>query len=69
MNLVTTPFFIILLNGSPTRVFQVARGIRQGDPLSPFVFILMVEGLSRLIKTQSENGELRGIKIHEEMEA
>ena len=29
----------------------------------------MVEGMSRLIKTQSENGELRGIKIHEGMES
>ena len=69
MNLVTTSFFIILLNGSPTHVFQASRGIRQGDPLSPFLFILMAEGLSRLIKTQYENGELRGIKIHEGMDA
>ena len=68
MNLVTTPFFSILLNGAPTRVFQSSRGIRQGDPLSPLLFILMEEGLSRLIKTQDENEELRGIKIHEGMD-
>ena len=69
MNLVTTLFFSILLNGSPTRVFQASRGIRQGDPFSPFLFILMAKGLSRLITTQAENGELRGIKIHEGMDA
>ena len=68
MNLVTTPFFSILLNGTPTRVFQPSRGIRQGDPLSPFLFILMAEGLSHLVKTQAENGELHGIKIHEGMD-
>ena len=69
MNLVTTLFFSILLNASPTQVFQVTKGIRQGDPLPPFLFILMVECLSRLIKNQFENGEMRVIKIHEGMEA
>ena len=67
MSLVTTPFFNILLNGSPTHVFQPSHGIRQGDPLSPFLFILMAEGLSRLILTQAERGELRGLRIHDGM--
>ena len=67
MSLVTTPFFNILLNGSPTSVFQPSRGIRQGDPLSHFLFILMAEGLSRLILTQEERGELRGLRVHDGM--
>ena len=69
MNLVTTPFFSILLNCSHTYCFQVSKGIRQGDPLSLVLFVLMAEGLSRLIKSLFENGELRGIKIHEGMDA
>ena len=49
MGLVTTPFFNIVLNGSPTITFHPTHSIRQGDPLSPFLFILMAEGLSHLI--------------------
>ena len=50
LDLVTTPFFYILLNGSPTNLFKPSQGIRQGDILSPFIFILMAEGLIKLIQ-------------------
>ena len=49
MGLVTIPFFNIILNGSSTITFHPTHDIRQGDPLSPFLFILMAEGLSHLI--------------------
>jgi hypothetical protein len=39
------------------------RGLRQGDPLSPYLFILATEGLSALIKQSIGRGDLHGIKI------
>jgi hypothetical protein len=39
------------------------RGLRQGDPLSPYLFILVAEGLTALINKAVANGELHGVKI------
>jgi len=53
----------ILVNGSPSEIFSPSRGLRQGDPLSPFLFILMMEGLGRSIKQAKDMGKLRGLQI------
>jgi hypothetical protein len=60
---ITSPSFSILLNGSPYGHFKPGRGLRQGDPLSPFLFILGSEVISRLFLRQESRGLLSGIKI------
>jgi hypothetical protein len=64
-NVVSTTFFSILVNGSPSATFQASRGLRQGDPLSPFLFILVAEGLGKTLKTQQSGGDLRGLDPHD----
>jgi hypothetical protein len=55
--------FSILLDGSPFGKVFPHRGLRQGDPLSPFLFILGTEVLSRLIMKEEAAGIIHGIKI------
>ncbi|XP_058775361.1 uncharacterized protein LOC131649626 [Vicia villosa] len=50
----------ILVNGSPTRDFEVFKGLRQGDSLSPFLLLLVAEGLSGMVKVESSLGEFMG---------
>eukprot|EP00253_Pinus_taeda_P029368 PITA_29368 len=64
MSLITSSHFSLLVNGFPSRPFKPSRGIRQGDPLSPFLFVIMAEGLGRHIKQALQSNHLRGISIH-----
>lgn len=40
----------VLVNGSPKKEFGVGKGLRQGDRISPFLFVLVAEGISMLVK-------------------
>ena len=60
---ITSSFFSILINGSPFGLFNLEHGLRQGDPLSLFLFILGLEVLSRLLIHQESQVLLKGIKI------
>jgi DNA-directed RNA polymerase subunit F len=60
---ISSSSFSILLNGSPFSRFSPKRGIRQGDPLSPFLFILGSKVLSRLMFREESLGNIRGLKI------
>ncbi|KAI3506473.1 hypothetical protein L1887_28832 [Cichorium endivia] len=56
----------ILVNGSPTKEFSMEKGVRQGDPLSPFLFIMVMEGLNVVMKEARIKGLFTGIKIPHE---
>ncbi|KAM2667956.1 hypothetical protein EV2_019583 [Malus domestica] len=53
----------ILVNGTPTGCIVPQKGLRQGDPLSPFLFLLCTEGLSMLLRKGLEQGALHGFKF------
>lgn len=63
MSCVTTVSYSILLNGSPSHIFNPTRGLRQGDPLSPYLFILCAEALSALILQAESHGSLHGARV------
>ncbi|XP_057443227.1 uncharacterized protein LOC130735144 [Lotus japonicus] len=63
MNCVCTASFSVLLNGRPGVSFTSSRGLRQGDPLSPYLFILCAEVLSGLLLQAQENQAIHGIRI------
>ena len=57
---ITTVRFSIIVNGSPIGLFGSSYGLRQGDLLSPLLFLLIMEVLSRMLKKTEDCGLLRG---------
>ena len=56
MECVTSTSFSVSVNGSLHGFIRGRKGLRQGDPLSPFLFVLCLEYFSRTIKSATENG-------------
>ncbi|KAJ9560212.1 hypothetical protein OSB04_005372 [Centaurea solstitialis] len=54
----------VIINGSPTKEFTMGKGVRQGDPLAPFLFILAVEGLTVALKEAQQASLVRGVRIN-----
>ncbi|XP_026410754.1 uncharacterized protein LOC113305978 [Papaver somniferum] len=62
---ISTSNISILINGSPSSTFSPTRGIRQGDPLSLFLFLFVMEAFSRLLQLNVDSGCLSGIRINQ----
>ena len=63
MECVRTVSYSILVNGEPKGLINPTRGIRQGDPFSPFLFLLCMEGLHGLITKVAREKEINGFSL------
>ena len=60
---IAKPWIAPLVNGKPTNYFQAMMGFKQGCPLSLFLYIMMVDALSRKIAAEKKVGTIPGIRI------
>ena len=60
---VKTVTYSILVNGELKGLIHPSRGLRQGDPLSLFLFLLCTEGLHGLIKNAASKGDINGFSL------
>ena len=59
--LVSSASFSVLVNGSPSSFFKASKGLRQGDPISSVLFIILIECLGRFIDGLVLRGDFVGL--------
>lgn len=52
-----------MLNGQPHGLISPTRELRQGDPLSPYLFLLVIEGLHAIFRKAEEKGDISGVSL------
>ena len=60
---VSSVSYAVLINGSPSQFFSASRGLRQGDPISPLLFLLVMEVFTRMLRAASSAGLLAGFSV------
>ncbi|GKV45602.1 hypothetical protein SLEP1_g52666 [Rubroshorea leprosula] len=63
MECLSSSMVSVLVNGSPTRQFTISRGLQQGDPLSPLLFLIIAEGINGLVLNVVDKGLLEGVEV------
>lgn len=66
MECITMVSYSILINGEPTDIIQPSRGLRQGGPLSPYLFLICSEGLHGLLQKEADVSHICGVSICKE---
>ncbi|KAH9709496.1 putative reverse transcriptase/RNA-dependent DNA polymerase [Citrus sinensis] len=67
MSCITTTCFSVLINGNPVGLIKPERGLRQGCPLSPYLFILCAEAFSNLLNQAEREQKIRGLKFAQDI--
>jgi len=65
MKCVSSLSYQVRVNGELTNEITPTQGLRQGDPLSPYLFLICAEGLSSLLNSAEEQGSIHGVSICE----
>ena len=60
---ISRPWIAPLVNGRPNGFFQGSQCLRQGFSLSPFLYLIVAESLSKKLEALQNNGELKGLRI------
>ena len=63
MECITTVTYSIMVNGEPQGMITPTRGLRQGDPLSPYLFLFCAEGLDAVLRRVANDGEINGFSL------
>jgi len=56
----------ILVNGSPSKEINIQRNLKQGDPLAPFLFLIVAEGFSGLMRNAVRRRLFEGFRFRED---
>jgi hypothetical protein len=62
-SLTSTALFLTLIDGSPMETFLPSRGIQQGYPISPFLFILIEKGMGKSLKVVVASNKLCNLRL------
>ena len=63
MECISTVSYSFLINGEPTGHITLTRGLCQGNPISPYLFLLCAEGLNGLIEKATLQGEIHSVSL------